>query len=214
MKKITDYSYAILACAVIVTLGSISGAMTYAYVIEREKVQAMSAQRLAVQEVEEYIATNIPRMPVIERRGYAEVFVEAARANGLHHSLVASVAIVESHFARNALSEQDAIGIMQIVPEWWVGVAPGVIRRSDLYSPDINIKAGAWILAHYAELCGPARMLACYESGPRAIDTGYTAKVERVRWNQLYRMMGGTEAWSDRTGRSIALHNASAHANY
>lgn len=152
------------------------------YLNERDKYAAILAERHAVREVEEYIATNVPNMPAIERRGYAEIIAAAARENRIHYSIVASVAIVESHFAKQARSEKDAVGIMQVVPKWWVGVAPGVERRSDLYSPDINIRAGAWILAHYRELCGPARMLACYESGPRAIDTGYTAKVQRVRF--------------------------------
>ncbi len=214
MKKTTIYRYAILGGAVIVNLASIGGVMTYSYFTERGKVQAMVAQRVAVRDVEEYIAMNIPRMPVIERRGYAEMFVEAARANGLHHSLVASVAIVESRVAQNALSRKDAIGIMQVVPEWWVGVAPGVMRRSDLYSPDINIKAGAWILAHYAELCGPAKMLACYESGPRGIDTGYTARVEKVRWNPPHRLMDRTGTGDVQTERSVVPYPATAQANY
>lgn len=163
----------LLACAV--------GAVGGLYIHEREKnVQAM-AERQAVREVETYIAMNVPNLPAVERRGYAEVIVDAAAKNGIHHSIVASVAIVESHFANLAVSDKDAVGIMQIVPQWWVGVAPEVSRRSDLFSPDINIRAGTWILAHYAVLCGLEQMLSCYESGPRAIDTGYAAKVMKVR---------------------------------
>lgn len=148
----------------------------------RAALAVWSTRYRAVYEVERHIAKRAPHVGAVERRGYAELLVEAARGNDLKPSLVTGVALVESNLDPQARSEKDAIGIMQIVPYWWVGKAPGIATRQDLYDPVKNIHAGAWILAHYKRACGPVKMLACYESGMRALDTGYTGKVLRASY--------------------------------
>jgi len=195
MQSITINTSTLKVSIVIVVLASFCGAMTSAFVSERGKVHSMISNRLAVQEVEGFIAYHNPGISPELRRGRAELVVEAAYANNLPPTLVASVFAVESTFDCRRVSHAGAIGCMQIMP-MWAGIAPGVERVSDLYSPDINIKAGAWILRYMLERCGSEKMFACYEAGERAAsdnftDTGYTDKVERVRWNRQSRLVGG-----------------------
>ena len=158
------------------TLGLLGGL----YWHEHEKNTLTAAHQVAVQEVDGMIRQHVPERGAVERRVYAEMIVAAASEHGLSHKLLASVAIIESRLRSDAISHKGAMGVMQIMPRWWVGTVPFVTQRNDLLNPEISIRAGAWVLAHYAELCGPERMLRCYESGPRAIDTGYTSRVEAL----------------------------------
>jgi len=130
----------------------------------------MLNQRLAVLEVENYIESRQPWRNVIERRGYAEIIVDAANEFGKPPLAVARVAMTESGLDHRAIGDSGkAIGVMQIHAKWWVGTVPFVRTARDLREPQTNIRAGAWILRHYAERCGtkPERYLACYNAGPK-----------------------------------------------
>lgn len=143
----------------------------------------VTARQVAVLEAETMMdrlaATERITLDTAYRRGLAENIVDAAIEHGEDHRLVTAVAWVESRMTRDAISGKDARGIMQIVPRWWVGVAPGIDNVNDLHDTAKNIRAGAWILAHYRQRCG-GKLLRCYESGPRMLDTGYEAKVMRA----------------------------------
>jgi soluble lytic murein transglycosylase-like protein len=128
----------------------------------------MLNQRLSVLEVENYIESRQPWRNVIERRGYAEIIVDAANEFGKPPLAVARVAMIESGLDHRAIGDSGkAIGVMQIHAKWWVGTVPFVRTARDLREPQTNIRAGAWILRHYAERCGtePEKYLACYNGG-------------------------------------------------
>ncbi len=74
---------------------------------------------------------------------------EAQRA-GLDPQLVFAVIDTESGFRYDAVSPVGAIGLMQVMPFWTQVLADG---ESDmLYKPDLNVRIGCLILAHYLEI--------------------------------------------------------------
>jgi soluble lytic murein transglycosylase-like protein len=142
----------------------------------------MLTQRLAVLEVENYIESRQPWRNVIERRGYAEIIVDAANEFGQPPLAVARVAMIESGLDHRAIGDSGkAIGVMQIHAKWWVGTVPFVRTAKDLRNPQTNIRAGAWILRHYAERCGtePEKYFACFNGGetPNEQARAYARKV-------------------------------------
>lgn len=72
-----------------------------------------------------------------------------------HPRLTKAVIAVESSGNRYAKSPKGAIGLMQIRPSVWGPTLKqaGIIKRDkDLYDPEMNIRAGEYILAHYRDL--------------------------------------------------------------
>lgn len=142
----------------------------------------MLNQRLAVLEVERFIESKQPWRNTAEIRGYAELIVDAANEFGKPPLTVARVAIVESSLSPKAVGDGgDSIGVMQISKKWWIGEVPFVHTARDLKDPRTNIRAGAWILRHYADRCGsePEKYLACYNGGsqPNEQAKAYARKV-------------------------------------
>jgi len=100
----------------------------------------------------------------------AAAFIDAGEEFDLDPVFLAAVAEVESHFKLFAKSNKRAVGVMQVVPQIWVKLLPFVESADDLYNLHVNVRAGAYILAHYRRVCGPdyQRALQCYNGGPRA----------------------------------------------
>lgn len=130
----------------------------------------MLAQRIAVLQVENVIRASQPRRNAIEIRGYAEMIVDAATEFRKDPLVVARVALAESDLNPKAIGDGGwAIGVMQVHTRWWVGVVPFVKSANDLRDARTNIRAGAWILRHYADKCGGdvEAYLACYNGGEK-----------------------------------------------
>ena len=133
-------------------------------------IQHMLAQRIAVLEVEQFITGRQPWRNTAEIRGYAELIVDAAAEFRKDPMIVARVALAESSLNPKAIGDGGkSIGIMQVHTRWWVGVVPFVKSAKDLRDPRTNIRAGAWILRHYADKCGGdvEVYLACYNGGEK-----------------------------------------------
>ena len=142
----------------------------------------MLAQRLSVLEVEQFIAAKKPQINSVERRGYAELIVDAANEFGKPPLVVAQVAKIESNFDHRAVGDGGlSIGVMQIQARYWVSEVPFLNSAKDLRDPQTNIRAGAWILRHYADTCGPKpeEYLSCYNGGhrPNAQARAYARRV-------------------------------------
>lgn len=130
----------------------------------------MLSQRVAVLEVEQFITSRQPWRNTAEIRGYAELIVDAATEFRKDPMIVARVALAESGLNPKATGDGGkSIGVMQVHTRWWVGVVPFVKSAKDLRDPRTNIRAGAWILRHYADKCGDdaALYLACYNGGEK-----------------------------------------------
>lgn len=90
--------------------------------------------------------------------------------------LVASVIYNESRFNKDAKSNQDAHGLMQIQPETANFIAGKLnmdYENGDLYDPEINIKMGTWYLSYLLKrFNGNLRhAIAAYNAGPNAVQS-------------------------------------------
>jgi soluble lytic murein transglycosylase-like protein len=106
------------------------------------------------------------RIDPAQRKRYAPLIAEAARANKLSPALLHAVVTVESGYNPSARSKKGAIGLMQLMP--------GTARRydvSDIWDPRQNLNGGARYLS---ELLGMfnndvSLALAAYNAGEGAV---------------------------------------------
>ena len=157
-----------LCAAAILLLSAATGAAHKKQGMLEAGIQHMLAQRVAVMEVEALIRSRQPYTKDAERRGYSEIIVDAANEHRVPHLRVARVAIAESSLNHRAVGDGGkSIGVMQVSTRWWIGTVPFIESERDLRDATKNIRAGAWILAHYAELCGDEEeaVLACWNGG-------------------------------------------------
>lgn len=103
---------------------------------------------------------------------YEQTIRSASQEYGLEPALVAGVIHTESRFDPQARSEQNAYGLMQIVPS----TAGYVSRQSDIQGnfrdPETNIWLGVWYLDYLRERYagGERLMLAAYNAGEGTVD--------------------------------------------
>ena len=126
-----------------------------------------------------------------------------AKNYDLDPSLLAAVIYTESRFNARARSAAGAMGLMQLLPDTARGIAlrtgGDAFVVDDLYSPEINVRYGAWYLRNLLNRYGDERTaLAAYHAGPGNVDSwrkrgigiqfpetrSYVDKVEHVK--QVY----------------------------
>jgi soluble lytic murein transglycosylase len=93
----------------------------------------------------------------------------------LDPALIAAVIYQESKFRSDVTSSSGAIGLMQLLPDTAKGIAIHTggsrFRVSDLYTPELNIRYGAWYLRHLLDKYGDERTaLAAYNAGQENVD--------------------------------------------
>jgi peptidoglycan lytic transglycosylase len=106
---------------------------------------------------------------------YAAVVRQDAREDRLDAALLAAVIETESKFDPNAHSSAGAVGLMQLTPQTAQGIAEATggtrFRVSDLTSPELSIRYGAWYLRHLLDRYGDERLaLAAYNAGEDNVD--------------------------------------------
>lgn len=83
--------------------------------------------------------------------GYKTMIVEYSKEYNLDPYLVASIINVESKYDKDALSQKDARGLMQISPSTgkWASEVLGIENYSEdiLFDPETNIRIGTWYLS-------------------------------------------------------------------
>lgn len=102
----------------------------------------------------------------VERRRFAPLIAEAARAHSLEPALLHALITVESGYNPRAVSPKGAIGLMQLMPE--------TARRyavRDIWDPRENLAAGARYLRDLLALFGNnlGLALAAYNAGEAAV---------------------------------------------
>jgi soluble lytic murein transglycosylase len=98
-----------------------------------------------------------------------------ARNYRLDPALLAAVIYQESKFRPDVESRSGAIGLMQLLPATAEGIAVHTggsrFRVHDLYTPEINVRYGAWYLRHLLDKYGDERTaLAAYNAGQENVD--------------------------------------------
>lgn len=96
----------------------------------------------------------------------------ASAEYGLEPALVAAVIHTESGFDPDARSDQNAYGLMQILPETARNIRPQSGIRGDYRDAVTNVRLGTWYLSHLEERYdGSERlMLAAYNAGEGTVD--------------------------------------------
>jgi soluble lytic murein transglycosylase-like protein len=145
--------------------------------------------------------TAAPRLPQLPKAGrlpsnrcpipsrFRAAFTKAANDSGFELSMLVAVAQVESRFVPNAVSKQDARGLLQVLP------ATAASLKLDVDDPATNVLAGARYLRLLLDRYQRTDLaLAAYNAGPTRIDAEndvlgplsmrYVADVE-ARWAAL-----------------------------
>jgi hypothetical protein len=101
---------------------------------------------------EEFFRTQIP---------YGSIIYREARRNQLPPELVAAVVHTESDFRPRLVSNKQAHGLMQLIPE-----TGRLMGANDLFDPDENVRAGARYLRYLMDRFGDQTIaLAAYNAG-------------------------------------------------
>jgi hypothetical protein len=139
-------------------------------------------------------------------------FQRAAKANQLPLALLLAVARGESNFQPQAVSRNNAYGLMQIQ---WPGTARhlGITELSELYEPCTNVEAGARYLKQLLRRYqgNLHRALAAYNYGPARIATdggslpGGAKRYSKYIYRHLAHVLGRSDPSSTR--RKLALMN-------
>lgn len=96
----------------------------------------------------------------------AELITEAARRFAVPERWIAEIMQVESGGRATAVSPKGAIGLMQVMPETYAGIAARHGLGVNPRNPRDNVMAGAAYLREMYDRYGPAGMLAAYNAGP------------------------------------------------
>lgn len=105
---------------------------------------------------------------------------QAGKQFNLDPWLLYSIAQVESNLDPKAINQNknsEDVGLMQINSFWFKALKNQGIDRNDLFKPCINIKVGAWVLAHSIDSMGNNwQAIGAYNAG-----TSKQAKFKRIR---------------------------------
>ena len=144
------------------------------------------------------LAPHLPALPAAGRlpsnrcpipSKFRSAFTSAANDTGFQLSMLVAVAQVESRFVSNAVSTQNARGLLQVLP------ATGASLKLDVNDQTTNVLAGARYLRLLLDRYNRTDLaLAAYNAGPTRIDSNhdvlgpismrYVANVEN-RWAAL-----------------------------
>ena len=136
-------------------------------------LSSVSAAELTDERLEAQWSATMSDLSQIAMSGpypFNNCFDSASAEHGVPLPLLLAVARGESMFDPAAVSEADAYGVMQI--RWPVTANHlGITKRSNLYDPCINIRAGAQYLSELLQLYdgNVHRALAAYNFGPSRI---------------------------------------------
>ena len=105
---------------------------------------------------------------------YTDEIKAAADRYGLDRFLVAAVVSTESSFRPNAVSEDGAVGLMQLLPSTaeWIAFRRGEAYSEEmLYDPETNLDYGCWFLDY---------LIARYDGSVRHALIAYNAGFGRL----------------------------------
>ena len=108
----------------------------------------------------------------------APIIIQAAEKYDLNPLMLAAMIQQESSYRNYVISPAGAIGLTQIMPNYWQQICPG-----DLFEEATNINCGSFILAKYNQSAGSwKKALAYYNVGP----TGYKSSWKMKRQGKKY----------------------------
>jgi soluble lytic murein transglycosylase len=107
-------------------------------------------------------------------KAYASAVESAATRHEVEKHLVWAIMRRESAFRPEVASAADARGLMQIIPPTGTAIAERLSEPrpnpAELFSPDLNIRYGAWYLSQLMKrFSHPVLAAAAYNAGPKAV---------------------------------------------
>jgi soluble lytic murein transglycosylase len=107
-------------------------------------------------------------------KAYASAVESAATRHEVEKHLVWAIMRRESAFRPEVASAADARGLMQIIPPTGTAIAEKLAEPrpnpAELFSPDLNIRYGAWYLSQLMKrFSHPVLAAAAYNAGPTAV---------------------------------------------
>lgn len=106
---------------------------------------------------------------------YSEYVERYSKEYGVDSAFVYAVIKTESDFRPDAVSQDDACGLMQLLPstlEWLQRLTPEDDRytRADLFDPEINVRYGVLFLSYLFErFSEPDTVAAAYHAGVNGV---------------------------------------------
>lgn len=94
--------------------------------------------------------------------------------------IVWKVMYVESRFVRTQVSPKNAVGLMQIVPQWH-GEKLDDVTKKDLFKVDLNVRVGVRILSEYLERYGSLNKALYAYNGLNGVPGEYAKLVNSVK---------------------------------
>jgi len=155
------------------------------------------------------IAQSAPAARSVVADPYASHIAAASQRFGIPEHWIRAVLRAESAGDVRAISSAGAIGLMQVMPDTWVGLRDRYRLGRDPYQPRDNILAGAAYMREMWDRYGNvAAMLAAYNAGPARYDeyraTGRALPAEtRAYVAALVPVLGGAAA-TDAAARRAA----------
>lgn len=125
------------------------------------------------------MAVCLMKLDIIGARRYPVDYVTdiqlRAAENAVPAPYIASIIMAESSYNPEAVSSVGARGLMQIMPdtgEWIAGKFDDIFDAEMLFTPEVNIKYGAWYLGFLMERYGGDMRCAtaAYHAGQGTVD--------------------------------------------
>lgn len=129
--------------------------------------------------------TSVPPGQPVKAAEISKLIDEAARQNKLDPALIRAIVEVESNYQPEARSSKGAVGLMQLMPT--TAARYGVTDQRELFTPSVNIAAGAKYLANLWKMFdGNVQLtVAAYNAGEGAV-VKYGLKVPPYAETQRY----------------------------
>lgn len=112
------------------------------------KVEVETALPTLAQKIQSYIIRVNPKVDPQEALTMAEAVIQYGEEFNVDPTLILAVIKVESGYDKYALSNQGAMGLMQVIPKYhYMKITNGYkLGHKNIYEPQTNIRLGAQIL--------------------------------------------------------------------
>jgi soluble lytic murein transglycosylase-like protein len=121
-------------------------------------------------------AEDTPPPPVPPPVTVHDILVDAAQQEGVDPNLLMAVAFHESSWRQSAVSDQGAIGLLQVMPLTAASAGPQLLGRPvNIYNAQDNALMGAALLKDFLSKYDERTALAAYYQGEPALFGGYAA---------------------------------------
>ncbi|MGE4232688.1 MAG: lytic transglycosylase domain-containing protein [Bacteriovoracia bacterium] len=146
-----------------------------------------SKTRALTKRISAFLKTQRLHNHVPDLEKFSRLIVDLARAHQFEPAFILAVLGTESGFDPNAISNQGAVGLMQVMPRTadFISDNCGYAKEDliDLFDPFTNVSLGVCYLSYLRGLYGNDmdRILSAYNLGPARVSSGDYTRYPTVR---------------------------------